>query len=147
MRLLRLLDGWRDRRLLYQGYGPGNIVNLLRLLRGHLRGMDLSRLALRQVYLQEADAQDASQAESHLTESVLAEAFGYPTAVALSADCRLLAIGTQTGEVRLWPTADRTPLLSIQAHSGSVRGVALSGEGRVLASGSMDGTLMPRCSR
>ena len=26
-----------------QGYGPGNVVNLLRLLRGDLRGLDLSR--------------------------------------------------------------------------------------------------------
>ena len=43
-RLLALLDAWRDRPASEQGYGPGNIVNLLRVLRGDLRRMDLSRL-------------------------------------------------------------------------------------------------------
>ncbi|MBV9356597.1 MAG: helix-turn-helix domain-containing protein, partial [Chloroflexi bacterium] len=139
MRLLELLDAWRDRPLLDQGYGPGNVVNLLRLFRGHLRGVDLSRLALRQVYLQEAEAQDATLAGSHLTETVLADAFGYPTAVALSADATLLAVGTPAGEVRVWRVTDRTPLLSVQSHVGAVWGLALSGDGPVLASGGMDG--------
>ena len=39
-----------------QGYAPGNVVNLLRLLRGDLRGLDLSRLAIRQAYLAQVDA-------------------------------------------------------------------------------------------
>jgi uncharacterized protein YjbI with pentapeptide repeats len=79
--LLVLLDGWRGRRVEEQGYGPGNVVNLLRLQRDDLRGVDLSRLTLRQAYLTEADAQDARLVDAHLSESVLAEAFGYPTAV------------------------------------------------------------------
>ena len=45
-----------------QGYGPGNLVNLLRLVRGDLRGVDLSGLSLRLAFLQEVDAQDASLA-------------------------------------------------------------------------------------
>ena len=78
---------------------------------------------------------------SHLTETALAEAFGYPTAVALSADSTLLAVGTPGGEVRVWRAVDRTPVLSIQGHSGAVWGVALSGDGRLLASGSVEGTV------
>jgi hypothetical protein len=35
-RLLALLDGWRDRPPEAQGYGPGNVVNLLRLQRNDL---------------------------------------------------------------------------------------------------------------
>src|SRR5262249_42701635 len=58
-RLLGLLDGWRERPRAEQDYGPGNTVNLLRLLRGDLRGLDLSRLAIRQAYLAEVDAQGA----------------------------------------------------------------------------------------
>ena len=50
-RLLAFLEAWRGRPAAEQGYGPGNIVNLLRLLRGELRGMDLSNLAIRQAYL------------------------------------------------------------------------------------------------
>ena len=133
-----LARGWRGGPSAEQGYGPGNVVNLLRLLRGDLRGLDLSRLALRQVYLQGVDAQDASLADAHLAETVLAEPFAYPTAVALSADGALLAAGTPTGEVCLWRVADRTLLLAVQAHTGMVWGVAVSGDAGLAVSGGDD---------
>ena len=81
--LLELLEGWRAKPEAAQGYGPGNVVNLLRLLRGDLRGLDLSRLALRHAYLAQVDAQDASLVDTDLTETVLAEAFHFPSSVAL----------------------------------------------------------------
>jgi hypothetical protein len=43
--LQNMLAPWRDLPLAEQGYGPGNVINLLRLLRGELRGLDLTRLA------------------------------------------------------------------------------------------------------
>src|SRR6266487_2870763 len=43
-----------------QGYGPANLVALLRLLRGDLRGLDLSHLALRGAYLQGVEMQDST---------------------------------------------------------------------------------------
>jgi len=140
-RLLALLGSWRGKSAAEQGYGPGNVVNLLRLLRGDLRGLDLSRLAIWHAYLQGVDAQDASLAGAQLAQAVLAQAFAYPTAVALSADGAFVAAGTPTGEVRLWRVADRTLLLTVQGHTGAVYGVALSGDGRLLASGSFDGTV------
>jgi WD40 repeat protein len=140
-RLVELVQGWRGRPPAEQGFGPGNVVNLLRLLRGDLRGLDLSRLALQQAYLQGVEAQDASLAGTHLTEAVLAEAFDYPVAIALSADGAFLAAGMPTGEVRLWRAADRTPLLAVQAHTGGAWGLAFSGDGRLLASGGDDGTV------
>src|SRR5262249_20823478 len=51
--LLMQLASWREQPRSAQGYGPGNVVNLLRLRRGHLRGLDLARLAIRQAYLAE----------------------------------------------------------------------------------------------
>src|SRR5262249_42530479 len=81
-RLLALLDGWRGRPAVEQGYGPGNVVNLLRLLRGNLRGLDFSRLAIRQAYLAQVDAQDARLGDAHLAKSVLAAGFDYPSSVA-----------------------------------------------------------------
>jgi WD40 repeat protein/transcriptional regulator with XRE-family HTH domain len=140
-RLLGLLEWWRGHPAAEQGYGPGNAVNLLRLLRGDLRGLDLSRLSLQQAYLAEVEAQDASLASAHLTETVLAEAFDFPTSVALSADGALLAAGTSTGEVWLWRVVDRTPLLAVQGHSGPVLSLALSRDGALLASSSQDGTV------
>ncbi|HTD78121.1 MAG TPA: WD40 repeat domain-containing protein, partial [Chloroflexota bacterium] len=140
-RLLALLEGWRHRLPAEQGYGPGNVVNLLRLLRGDLRGLDLGRLALRQAYLAGIEAQDASLVGANLSESVLAEAFNFPIRVVLSSDGAYLVAGTAAGEVWLWRLADRTPLLAIQGHTGPVYGLALSADGRLLASASQDGTV------
>jgi WD40 repeat protein/transcriptional regulator with XRE-family HTH domain len=124
-----------------QGYGSGNLVSLLRVLRGDLRGVDLSGLAIRQVYLQEVEAQDASLAGAHLTGTVLAQAFTYPTHVALSADGSHVVAATSAGEVYLWRLADRTLLAILSGHDGAVWGVALSPDGRLVASGGFDGTV------
>ena len=56
-RLRFLLDQVRTWNEDAQGYGPANLVVLLRLLRGDLRGLDLSRLALaRRVFARRRDA-------------------------------------------------------------------------------------------
>jgi WD40 repeat protein len=140
-RLVALLDQLREWPFVRQGYGPGNIVNLLRLLRGDLRGADLSDLSIRQAYMQEVEAQDASLARAYLAQCVLAEAFGVPNCVALSADGRYLAIGTTAGEVCLWRVVDRRLLMSMRGHTSQLVGVALSQDGRLLGSGSIDGTV------
>jgi WD40 repeat protein/transcriptional regulator with XRE-family HTH domain len=138
-RLQSLLDGWRGRPAPEQGCGPGNTVNLLRLLRGDLRELDLSRLAIWHLYLQGVDAQDASLAGSHLAGAVLDEPFAYPTAAALNADGAVLVAGTPAGDIRVWRTTDRTLLFAVQGHTGMVWGVAISGDGRLVASGGDDG--------
>jgi WD40 repeat protein/transcriptional regulator with XRE-family HTH domain len=139
--LLGLLDVWRYRPQSEQGFGPGNAVNLLRLLRGNLRGADMAHLVLRQAYLAGIEAQDASMVNTDLSQASLTETFNYPLAVSLSADGALLAAGTAGGEVCLWHVADRTPLLMLQAHAGPVHRVALSEDGHLLASASEDGTI------
>jgi DNA-binding CsgD family transcriptional regulator len=140
-RLLMLLASWREQPRSVQGYGPGNVVNLLRLLRGELRGLDLSRLAIRQAYLAEVDAQDARLVDAELADTILAEAFHFSGPVALSSDGALLAAGTSTGQVGLWRVADRTSLWAVQGHTGGAWGVALSGDGRLAVSGGGDGTV------
>jgi len=132
--LLALFEGWRNRPQREQRYGPGNVVNLLRLLRGDLRRVDLADLALRQAYLAGIEAQDASLAGAHLSEAVLAEAFNFPSCLALSGDGTSLAAGTSAGEVWLWGVPDRTPVLAVKGHTSPVYSVALSGDGRLLAS-------------
>jgi WD40 repeat protein/transcriptional regulator with XRE-family HTH domain len=140
-RLLALLDQLRGQPPEEQGYGPGNLVNLLRLSRGDLAGVDLAGLFIRQAYLQEVEAPAASLAGAHLSEAVLAQAFDYPTHLALSADGNQLAAGTATGEVCLWRIADRTLLATSREHQGLILGVALTGDGRLLATSSYDGTV------
>src|SRR5215467_3328115 len=94
-----------------------------------LRGLDLSRLSLRQVNLAGVDAQDVSLAETDLSRSVLTEAFNFPLCVALSIGGRFVAAGTSAGEVCLWRVADYTPLQVLRAHTGPVHRVAFSKDG------------------
>jgi WD40 repeat protein/transcriptional regulator with XRE-family HTH domain len=138
-RLVTLLDDWRALPREQQLYGPGNVVNLLRHVRGHLRGIDLATLLIRQAYLPGVEAQDASLHEAHLVESVLPEAF-HNMSVCLSADGAHLLTGTTTGEVCLWRASDRALLLSMRGHAGAVWRVTLSSDGRMVVSASEDGT-------
>src|SRR5256884_6705397 len=56
--LLRLLAQFRSEDVATQGYGPANVLSLLKDLRGHLRGLDLSRPAIRGAYVQRGAMQD-----------------------------------------------------------------------------------------
>jgi hypothetical protein len=120
-----LLDGWRDRPPEAQGYGPGNVVNLLRLERGDLRGVDLAGLSIRQTYLAGIEMHDASLASTHFSDVVLADAFSFPVAVALSGDAASLVAGTAAGEVWLWRVDDRRD-------SSPARGAAGAGSYRAV---------------
>ncbi len=82
--LLALLASWRGQPPAQQGYGPGNLINLLRLLRGHLRGIDLAQLAVRQVYLQGVTAQDTNLAYATLQDCVFSETFDGILSTAIS---------------------------------------------------------------
>ena len=68
--LQRLLAQFRYENAATQGYGPANVITLLKALRGHLRGLNLSRLSIRGAYLQGAELQDANLTGAQLEECV-----------------------------------------------------------------------------
>jgi WD40 repeat protein/transcriptional regulator with XRE-family HTH domain len=146
--LRALLDGLRERSQQDQGYGPANLVALLGLLRGELRGLDLSRLVLRGVYLQGVEMQDATLAGALIRESVFTQTFDVITAVAISPDGQSWAAAGRRGEVRVWESGregeqEAAPTLHRvwQAHTDTIYDLAFSPDGRLLASGSWDDTL------
>ena len=96
------LDELRTREVDAQGYGPTNLLALLREQRGHLSGLDLSRLAMRGAYLQGVEMHDASLAGATLSETVFNEAFDILWAVAISQSGQYWAAGSRRGEVRVW---------------------------------------------
>src|SRR5258708_14636471 len=98
-RLRSLLSEVRELAEAAQGYGPANLVALLRRLCGDLRGLDLSHLALRGAYLQGVAMQDTTLAGARLCECVLTEAFDAITAVAISPSGKFWATGGSQGGV------------------------------------------------
>src|SRR5438309_131809 len=139
--LLRLLAQFRREDTATQGYGPANVISLLTALRGHLRGLDLSRLAIRGAYLQGVELQDATLSGARLEECVLTEAFDAIWAVAISQGGQYWAAAGRRGEVRLWRGAGQTLHRVWQAHTDIATTLAFSPDERLLASGSTDGSL------
>lgn len=120
------------------GYAPGNVINLLRLLRGQVTGLDLSHLPIRQMYLQGVDAQDALLTRALLQECVFTETFDEILAVAMNNKGGTWAAASRRGEIRLWEDEGRILRLVWRAHTEMIWALALSPDGHLLASGGWD---------
>src|SRR5215469_819642 len=139
--LLGLLSQFRSEDAASQGYGPANVISLLKDLRGHLRGLDLSRLAIRGAYLQGVDMQDANLSGAVMRECVFTEPFDAITAVAISRGGQYWAAVSRRGEVRVWREEGKLLHLAWQAHTDMTFAFAWSPDEHTLASGSVDGSL------
>jgi WD40 repeat protein/predicted ATPase/DNA-binding XRE family transcriptional regulator len=140
-RLLALLETWRDQPPARVGYGPGNLINLLRLMRGHLRGLDLARLTIQQANLQGVDVQDSNLDDSTIQDSTLTEVFDSVSAVTISSGANWAA-ASRSGEVRVWDASGQSLQRAWQAHADMICAIAFSPDGHTLATtGSWDGTV------
>jgi WD40 repeat protein/transcriptional regulator with XRE-family HTH domain len=139
--LLRQLAQFRAEDAATQGYGPANVISLLKDLRGHLRGLDLSRLSIRGAYLQGVEMQDATLASSRLDQVIWTSAFDAVHSVAVSPDGRYIAAGSNSGQVRVWREEGMVAHLSMRGHTDRMSAIAFSPEGDTLATASWDGTV------
>jgi WD40 repeat protein/transcriptional regulator with XRE-family HTH domain len=139
--LLQQLTQVRAEDAATQGYAPANVICLLKALRGHLRGLDLSRLSIRGAYLQGVEMQDAQLSEATLRDTVFTEAFDAVLSVAVSPDGSSIAAGSNSGQVRVWREEGRVLHLSMRGHSDRVSAIAFSPDGDTLATASWDGTV------
>jgi WD40 repeat protein/transcriptional regulator with XRE-family HTH domain len=124
-----------------QGYAPANLVALLRLLRSHLRGLDLSQLAIRGAHLQGVEMQDASLAEALIQDSIFTEALDVPRSVAISSKGEYWAAGSMSGVVHIWRKGVQVLHLAWQAHNNTISTLSFSPDEHFLATGSWDGAL------
>ena len=138
-RLLHALATVRSRSWEEQGYGGGNVINLLAQLRGTLRGYDCSHLRIRQAYLAGVELQEANFAESRFEQSVFSEPFSAIYCVAFSPDGQCLAVGSANVEIGVWQVARWKPIRTLSGHLGRVWSVAFRPDGARLASGGEDG--------
>jgi WD40 repeat protein/transcriptional regulator with XRE-family HTH domain/DNA-binding transcriptional regulator GbsR (MarR family) len=139
--LCSLLDQLRDWTDYAQGYGPANLAALLRLLRGHLRGIDLSRLVIRRAYLQGIEMQDASLAGATMRDNVFTEVMNVPWSVTISSSGEYWGAGSMQGEVHIWRQGLQMLHLTWPAHTNTIITMAFSPDERTLATGSWDGSV------
>jgi WD40 repeat protein/transcriptional regulator with XRE-family HTH domain len=137
--LLSLLNQQREWDEDAQGYGPANLLALLREHRGHLRGLDLSQLLLRGVYLQGVEMQATTLTGAILQETAFTESFDPPWAVSTSSHGSYWAMGSRRGGARVWRDDGKVLALAWQAHTAAVQALAFSPDERMLATGSWDG--------
>ena len=130
------------------GYAAANLVHLLLALNVDLRGLDLSQLYFRQLFLRGVTLPQADLSHTAIVESVFTEPFGLVYAVAVSPDGRCVAAGTSEGAIYLWQTQDQQLVQVIHVHTQPVLKLAFvqrtNGLGDVetlLASTSDDGTV------
>jgi len=131
--LLTYLDQMRGLADTAQGYGPANLLALLKLLQGHLRRLDLSYLALRSVYLQGIDMQDASLNGAKLQDSSFTTPFDSINAVAISSSGNYWAGSCRRGEVWLWAARGLTLQRVWIAHVDTIPAMSFSHDERILA--------------
>ena len=139
--LLALLDQLRERADDAQGYGPANLLALLRELRGHLRGLDLSHLCCVAPIFQGVEMQDTTLSGAMLQETVFTESFDPPWSVATSSHGTYWAMGSRRGGARVWRDDGKMLDLAWQAHTAAVQALAFSPDEQMLATGSWDGTI------
>ena len=137
--LLALLVQFRSLPVNSQGYGPANLVTLLRLLRGDLRGLDLSQLALRGVYLQRVQMQDTNLQATSIHDGVFSESFETLSSLSISGTGEYWATGSWGGEIRIYKAEGR--VLYRLWRTAVVTRIALSPDGRLLAGGSANGEI------
>jgi WD40 repeat protein/transcriptional regulator with XRE-family HTH domain len=140
--LLRsLLDQLRERAEYAQGYGPANVLALLREHIGHLRGLNLSHLSLRSAFLQGVEMQDTTLEGVSVRDTTVTGSFDDIWALAVSRKGTSWAASGKRGEVRVWLEAGRKLHLVLQAHTYTVMALAFSPDERILATGSWDGSV------
>lgn len=122
-------------------FAAGNVLNLLAQLKSDLHELNLSRLVIRQADLRGLDLQDVDLSHAHCLDSVFTETFGSVTVVAFNPNGHTLAVGTASGDVRIWHVDERRQFTACTGHTDFVWAAAFSPNGQLLATGSEDQTI------
>jgi WD40 repeat protein len=139
--LLFLIQALREQPITAQGYAGGNIINLLVRLRGNLRGVDCSGRMLREVDLRGVNAQDSSFAGCDLGHALFTEPLETIASMALSRDGQFVAVGSFTGQIRVWTVEDGKPCWSTKGGTRMIWSLAFSPDGSMLATGDYAGKI------
>ncbi len=136
-----LLDQSRQERVVGPGYVAGNIINLLSFLRFNFQDADFSHLHIRQACLHELNLSNADFSFADFRQSTFKHAFGTIFSLCYSPDGKLIAVGDDNGEVRLFHAATGDFVMRCAGHCDIVSAVTFSPDGRSIISASFDNTI------
>src|SRR5260370_38116309 len=105
------------------------------MLRGHLDGLDLSRLSIRGAFLQGVQMQDTSLAGATLRDTLFTESFDVIRTLAISPAGQSWATGSRRGDLQGWIEGGQVLHQTSQAHADTGRALAGSQARAPVASG------------
>ena len=140
--LAKLLDALHTAAEHLPGYAAANLLHLLLELDADLRHFDFSHLALWQAHLQRAHLPHVDLTQSDLTGSLFLESLGRITALTLSQDGEILAVGSSQGDVTLWRMSNRQLITQRHVYTLSITSLSFSADGRRLAIAGNDPTIV-----
>lgn len=139
--LLNIKCVQQDKGFIDPGYLGGNILNLLCHLRVNISGLDFSRMAIWQAFLQDSYLHDLNLSYSDLSGSVFTERLGGVWAVTCDLSGTLVATGDMNGDVCLWRISDGQRVLTCSGHTNFIRSVAFSPNQQLICSAGSDTTI------
>ncbi|MBE9213908.1 pentapeptide repeat-containing protein [Plectonema cf. radiosum LEGE 06105] len=122
------------------GYAAGNIINLLRQFDIELNNYDFSNLNICQANFQGINLQQTNFANCNLQKSVFTQTLGSILAAKFSPTGNLFATAIEN-QIYLWDVDNIRQLHQLEGHTGWVRAIAFTPDGKILASGSHDSTI------
>ena len=132
---------WKYAQRQERDYEAGNLLNLMLYLNRDVRGLDCSRLTIRQAYLQNALLADVNFAQARFIDTLFTHTFGNIYSVSFAPQGDRLAVGAATGEIWVYHIHTGTLLLNSREHTDAVWRIVFSQDGRLLASSSDDKTV------
>lgn len=141
-RLRELLADLRLQPPAQQGYGAGNLLNLLLHIGESVQGYDFAGLQVWQAYLQGKQLPQVNFSGANLAHSVFTHTFGEIKDIQFDAEGHLLIAGSVEGQLHLWrvqgaPAASQL-LHEYHSFGADATRADFSPDGRILASGHTD---------
>lgn len=123
-------------------YAGGNILNLLLHLEFDVQGLDLSQLSVWQAHLSGTTLADVNFKNANFAHTSFTNTFTRIKTIAISPDSKILALGTDDGEIRLWRISDGQLIKMLHGHSGLVISIDFSPDGhRLVSSSQLENTI------
>lgn len=140
--LQALLANLRTQPPTQQGYGAGNVLNLLLHMGEAVQGYNFAGLQVWQAYLQGKQLPQVNFAGANLAHSVFTHTFGEIKDIQFDAEGHLLIAGSVAGQLHLWrvqgaPAASQL-LHEYHSFGADATRADFSPDGRILASGHTD---------